>query len=234
MHVSQCPDSASRVFRTDPASLAIYPAAQCRSVYFHQRFDQTLRDEQVGGQDRRQHRIRWDVSGYYHFDDFNVVNPYGGASLPGFQSQNVGRAQLFVLTFTKTFGGNAVNEFHLSFTRDGVLPGKPVGGVGPKLSSLGFVEGSGTLGIIPNAPEYEGVPNIGFNAYSIGTAAYVTGHWENIYQGIDNFAKVSGHHSFKLGAASTGTRTTCALSPPRMTAPLTLMEAKRALTLRTF
>ena len=110
--------------------------------------DQTLRDNKWGA------RIDANtgfgaISGYYHFDDFNVVNPYGGASLPGFQSQNVGRAQLFVLTFTKTFGGNAVNEFHLSFTRDGVLPGKPVGGVGPKLSSLGFVEGSGTLGISP-------------------------------------------------------------------------------------
>jgi hypothetical protein len=161
-------------------------------------YDQTLRDDKWG--------TRFDVntglgvfSGYYHFDDFNIILPYGGASLPGFQSQNVGRAQLAVLSFTKTFGGTAVNEFHLSYTRDGVLPGKPVGGVGPKLSSLGFVEGPGTLGIVPNAPEFEGVPGISFNSYSIGTASYVTGHWENIAQAIDNFAKVAGHHSYKFG-----------------------------------
>lgn len=160
---------------------------------------QTLRDDKWGTRVDGNSRFGM-LSAYYHFDDFNLVAPYAEARLPGFQAQNVGRAQLLVLSATKTFGGTAVNEFHLSFTRDAVLPDKPEGGVGPKLSSQGFVEGPGTLGIVPQSPAYEGVAPIYFNDYSIGTAWNATGHWENIFQAIDNFAKVIGRHSVKFGA----------------------------------
>ena len=52
---------------------------------------------------------KWgELTGYYFFDDFSVNNPYptgqGGASVPGFNALNTGRAQLINLGETKTIG----------------------------------------------------------------------------------------------------------------------------------
>src|SRR5580700_4618006 len=57
---------------------------------------------------------RWgQLSAYYFFDDYFVNNPYpigqGGASVPGFNALNLGRAQLINLGDTKAFGASSVN-----------------------------------------------------------------------------------------------------------------------------
>src|SRR5205807_4719284 len=62
------------------------------------------------------------LSAYYFFDDYLLDNPYptgqGGASVPGFNAQNLGRAQLVTLGETKTFNLNTVNELRLSYMRN--------------------------------------------------------------------------------------------------------------------
>jgi hypothetical protein len=71
---------------------------------------------------------------------------------------------------SKTIGDRAVNEFRFNYTRDANDLGKPVGGFGVSLASQGFVTVAGTLRIVPLAPENQGVANIFFNNFTIGSA----------------------------------------------------------------
>ena len=138
-------------------------------MYFlHQPINQVLRDDKIG--ERVDANTHWGaLFFYYSFDDYSLDNPYptaqGGANVPGFNGFNTGRAQLFDIGDTKTFGANTVNEFHMSYTRDANDLGKPSGGLGVSLASQGFVTGAGTLGIVPGAPE--GVENVVFNGGSL-------------------------------------------------------------------
>ncbi len=147
---------------------------------------------------------RWGrLSAYYFFDDYNLNNPYptgqGGASVPGFSALNLGRAQLITLGQTKTFGVYAVNELRLSYTRNANDVGRPVGGVGVSLASQGFVTGPGTPGIVPLAPAIEGVENIIFNSFVMGTTITGLKQANNTFSLIDNFSKILGPHSIKSG-----------------------------------
>jgi hypothetical protein len=144
------------------------------------------------------------LSGYYFMDDYAQNNPYpvaqGGASVPGFNALNLGRAQLLDLGDTKTLGPTSVNEFHFSFLRNTNILGQPIGGVGVSLASQGFVVGPSTPGIVPLSPRTEGVENIVFNNYSIGTNTNRLADFENTFQWLDNLAKVIGTHTIKAGA----------------------------------
>jgi len=143
------------------------------------------------------------LSGYYYFDDYGLNNPYptgqGGASVPGFAALNLGRGQLFSLGHTKTFGTSAVNELRLSYMRNANNVGQPAGGVGPSLASQGFVTGPGTPGIVPLAPAIEGIENVTFNAFTIGTPTTNLTQANNTFAAIDNFSKVYGSHTLKTG-----------------------------------
>ena len=163
--------------------------------------NQTLNDDKGSGRiDFNSGRLGT-ISGYYFIDDFALDNPYGGASLPGFSSLNSGRAQMLNLSDTKIPTPSTVNEFRINFMRTVLNSGAPVGGVGTTLSSLGFVTGVNTLGIVPVNPQIEGVPSIGFNNYSIGTSIAPTAQYNNTYQLMDNFSKVSGSHTMKFGGS---------------------------------
>jgi carboxypeptidase family protein len=147
---------------------------------------------------------RWGLlSAYYFFDDYNLNNPYptgqGGASVPGFSARNLGREQLISLGQTKTFGAFAVNELRLSYMRSANEVGRPVGGVGVSLASQGFVTGAGTAGIVPLAPAIEGVENIIFNSFVMGTTITGLKQANNTFAVIDNFSKILRVHSFKTG-----------------------------------
>jgi hypothetical protein len=162
-------------------------------------FPQRLRDDKLS--------YRVDVNGklgtlsaYYFFDDFNLVNPYQGASLPGFATSTLGRSQQINLGDTKTLGSTVVNEFRINYTRFATAP-TPTGGVGPKLSSLGFVTGTGTSGVVVLNPQLEGVPNVATNEWSIGVNPYTETQVNNTYQILDDFSKVHGTHSFKFGGS---------------------------------
>jgi hypothetical protein len=165
-------------------------------------YNETLRDDK--GAYRLDHNSHWGVlSAYYFLDDYTLNNPYpvaqSGASVPGFNALYLGRAQLLSLSDTKTLGSTAVNEFHFTYMRDHSDLGKPVGGLGISLASQGFVTGAGTPGIVPLNPQGEGVENIVFNAFSIGTTANELKQVNNTFQWTDNFSKVVGRHTMKFG-----------------------------------
>ncbi len=170
---------------------------------------QDLRDDKtsfrVDGSSRR-----WgQLSAYYFFDDFRLNNPYptgqGGASVPGFNALNTGRAQLINLGETKTFGLTSVNEIHVSFMRSSNVVGQPIGGVGPSLESQGFTTCPETVrtpdcaGIVPLAPSIEGIENTIFNSFVIGLPITNLAQANNTFTGSDNFSTVKGNHTLKAG-----------------------------------
>ncbi len=157
--------------------------------------NQALRDDK--GALRLDANTNWGlISGYYFLDDYSLNNPYpvaqGGASVPGFNALYLGRAQLLSLGDTKTLNVTTVNEFHFSFMRAFNDLGKPQGGLGVSLVSQGFVTSSGTPTIVALAPQNEGVENIVFNNFSIGTNTNELKQANNTVQWLDNFSKVIG------------------------------------------
>jgi hypothetical protein len=165
-------------------------------------FNQTVRDDK--GALRLDASTRWGLlSAYYFIDDFDLDNPYpvaqSGASVPGFDALTAGRAQLIALGDTKTLSTTAVNEFHVSFTRDFTNLGQPVGGLGVSLASQGFVNPDGTDSIVALDPKGQSVENLNFNGFSTGAAANQLIQTNNTYQVADTFSKVLGNHSLKFG-----------------------------------
>jgi hypothetical protein len=96
-------------------------------------------------------------------------------------------------------GSNTVNEFHLSDLRFANNVGQPVGGVGPRLSQQGFVEGPGTLGIVPLDPKIEGIENVSFNSFTFGVDTTGLKQANNLFQVANNFSRAIGKHMFKMG-----------------------------------
>jgi hypothetical protein len=168
----------------------------------------TSAQNEILGDDKGAARIdyesRWGmISLYYFVDQYSLNNPYpvaqSGASVPGFNALNTGRAQLLSLGDTKTLGSSMVNEFHASFMRAKNDLGQPEGGKGVSLASQGFVTGTGTPGIVPLNPAGEGVENVVFNAFSIGTNANELRQVNNTYQVLDNFSKIFHEHTLRFG-----------------------------------
>ena len=150
-------------------------------------------------------------SWYYHFDDSStfsalpVLAETGGSSLepPGFPSLTPARAQLFVMSNTKNFGATMVNEARVSFFRAAVHKDNPEGSFA-SLSSLGFITGPGTLGIIPDGtPGYpQFVPPISFSkqlSLNLGVPVLNTFQPDNTYAASDGFTKVVGRHALRFG-----------------------------------
>jgi hypothetical protein len=137
------------------------------------------------------------LTGYYFLDNYSLDNPYptgtGGASVPGFDATSYGRAQLASLGHTVTFGSSALNEFHLSYMRNGNAVGQPKGGVGPSLSAQGFT------GIVALKPSTEGIENIAFNDFTLGVDTTALVQAENIYEVADAFSRIVGMHGLKAG-----------------------------------
>lgn len=140
------------------------------------------------------------ISLYYLFDDFKTKNPFPTATIPGFSASGKGRTTVANVGYTKTIGSSAVNELRMSFVRLNLILNQPSGGTGP-LSSFGFVTGPGTLGIVPGAPQFEGVPEIDFNSFIIGVPSRPLNIVQNTYQVLDNFSKVVSTHTLQVGAS---------------------------------
>jgi hypothetical protein len=171
-------------------------------VFSTSAYDQILNDDKVG------ERVDANTSlglilGYYSLDNYALNNPYptgqGGANVPGFSGLYTGRAQLAVLGDTKTIGDHAVNDFRFSYTRDANDLGRPAGGLGVSLASQGFVTGEGTLGIVPLAPQNQGVENILFNNFTVGSVPDRFYQINNDFEWSDTFAKIAGRHAMKFG-----------------------------------
>jgi hypothetical protein len=173
------------------------------NVFSTSAYNQILNDEKIG--ERVDANTAWGtVFGYYSLDNYTENNPYptaqGGANVPGFNGLNTGLAQLAVFGNTKTFGASAVNEFRFGYARDANDLGKPAGGLGVSTASQGFVTGAGTLGIVPLAPQSEGVENVIFNNFTIGSDPDRFYQIDNNFEVSDNFSKVLGYHTLKAGA----------------------------------
>ena len=73
------------------------------------------------------------LSGYYFLDDYMLLNPYptgqGGATVPGFNAESDGRAQLFAMNIQTTVGATATNQAHFSAMRNAAAVGQPRDGV---------------------------------------------------------------------------------------------------------
>ena len=160
-------------------------------------FNQLLTDDKAGMRIDANTRVGL-LSSYYFIDDFTLDNPYpvaqSGASVPGFDALTTGRAQLFTLGLTKALNSTAVNEFHVSYTRDFTNLGQPVGGRNVSLASQGFGDS-----IVALDPKGQSVENLNFNGYSTGAAANQLIQTNNTYEIADTFSKVLGRHTLRYG-----------------------------------
>ena len=141
---------------------------------------------------------------YGFVDDYDLLNPYptqqGGANVPGFSARNQGRAQLYAAGLTSTFGPNLVNTLHGSYMRNAATVGQPIGGQGVSLASQGFVSGAGTNGIVVQEPAIEGIENLVFNSFTLGTTVTGLSQAENIFEGTDDVSRTWGAHLLSFGA----------------------------------
>ena len=177
------------------------PSNQAGSFFSTSANNQALRDDK--GALRLDANSNWGLtSAYYFLDDYSLNNPYpvaqGGASVPGFNALYLGRAQLFSLGDIKTLSTTEVNEARFSYMRAYNDLGKPQGGLGVSLASQGFVTLSGPS-IVALAPQNEGVESLVFNNFSTGTNTNELKQANNTYQLLDNFSKIVGRHTLKIG-----------------------------------
>jgi hypothetical protein len=202
-YTSGCTTSTACVFPNAVIPMSIFPAPtnalmkyiplpNVGTNFSTSAYKYTLGDNKGSGRLDANTRLGL-VTGYYYIDDYSDVNPYGGASLPGFGSTNNGRNQMANVSITKSLGPSAVNELRLSYMRDVLFQGYPDGGTGVSLASQGFT------GIYPQLPNLESVENIGFNNYSIGASDSWSQLFDNTYQVSDNYSKVIGTHELKFG-----------------------------------
>lgn len=168
-------------------------------------YAQTLRDDK--GALRLDQSSRVGQLALYGFvDDYSLVNPYptgqGGATVPGFNARNNGRAQLYSSNLTSTIGASFLNEAHASYMRNAATVGQPIGGQGVSLASQGFVTGAGTSGIVPQMPSIEGVENIIFNDFTMGTTVTGLFQAENTIAFTDDVSWTHGNHLVSFGAST--------------------------------
>ena len=143
------------------------------------------------------------MSAYYFVDKWSMDNPYpieqGGANVPGFDAANVGLTQMFTLGDVKTFGTRSANDLRLSFVRDVNTLGTPAGHTGISLASQGFVTASGAPSIVPQDPGAEGVENLIFNSFTIGSTVTGLNQVDDTSEIRDGFSRAFGTHTLKFG-----------------------------------
>ncbi len=184
-----------RAFSVPATKLMQYiPLPNSGSYFTTSAYDETLGDDKGSMRLDANSRLGM-LTGYYFIDNYNLVNPYGGASVPGFSSSNNGRAQMFNLGDTKSLSPDSVNVLHLVYMRDANITGEPIGGLGVSLASQGFT------GIYPMQTEFEGVESVDFNNFSIGAADDLLGTVDNTYEVNDNYSKVFGTHTLGFGGS---------------------------------
>lgn len=142
---------------------------------------------------------------YGFVDGYSLLNPYptaqGGASVPGFSARNNGRAQLYAVNLTTSFGAHIVNSSHGSYMRNAADVGQPIGGQNVSLAAQGFVTGAGTSGIVPQMPSIEGIENVVFNEFTMGTTVTGLSQAENIFEGTDDLSWERGTHLLSFGVS---------------------------------
>ncbi|MEJ2007385.1 MAG: carboxypeptidase regulatory-like domain-containing protein [Acidobacteriota bacterium] len=119
--------------------------------------------------------------------------PFTGANLPGFPDTNQRHIQNYMLNWEHTFNGTTLNEADFGYTRFNYVAAMPVNVLDP--SSVGFT------GIKPQNPSAASYPVISLKGF------FTLGFSNNgpqpridqTYQVDDNFTKIAGRHTFKMG-----------------------------------
>jgi hypothetical protein len=160
---------------------------------------QTTSDDKFAPRIDLVNRLTGNWSFYYSYDNAALVSPFqdGDVNIPGFSSSDKSRSQEVTVSNTYIFGPRTVNEVNLSFVRLGYEIKAPIGGLG-KLSSFGFDEGG--LGIIPQLPSAEGVPNVKLNQLGMHfLVANPEHYWQDQYRLTDGLSTIKGKHTLKFG-----------------------------------
>ena len=193
MRIPQCRDSSVRIQYTRQVLMKYIPLPNVGSASplrpTRKRWGTTKPARRIDGNTRLGM-----VSGYYFIDDDILVNPYGGASLPGFASRNNGRAQMFNVGITKTLAPRPS-------TSSGSATCAMCSSPKPRWGAWALASARASLASSRMNPTYEGVEPIGFNNYSIGVANNFLRVYDNTYNFADNFSKVIGTHTLKFGGA---------------------------------
>jgi len=123
----------------------------------------------------------------------NDMLPFTGATLPGFPEVDERHIQQYSLTWNHTFGAGTLNEMRFGFTRFNYKAVEPVNVLNP--SSEGFT------GIVTQNPSESSWPVIGVTGYF--TLGFSTNgpqpRLDQTYQFDDNFTRMVGKHTFKMG-----------------------------------
>jgi hypothetical protein len=142
---------------------------------------------------------------YYLFDQSNTIAPGTyGPQYGNFGTVAPKRVQQGTMSNTKTIGTSAVNDFRLSFLRSASLSGQPTD---PEvtLSSLGFVTGVNTLGIVNSGPDsWQSVPPMtlsGVENFSFGRSGGNLKQANNNYRVDEGFSKIHDTHTLKFGGS---------------------------------
>ena len=164
----------------------------------------TVKDNKIGQRVDFTNAKTGNWSFYYHFDDSTAFNQFQGGGVPGFAITSPSRAQMFMMSNTKSIGATMVNEIRATFFRTSINTAQPdTSSPGNKatLSGLGFATGVGTLGIIKSGPSGypEAMPTNIFSNYSVGNPLTNMKSVDNNYMLTDTFKKVMGNHSLSAG-----------------------------------
>lgn len=137
------------------------------------------------------------LSAYYHIDDYYTLSPDAFSVGAIGSTSSPGRSQLVTLGDTKTFSSSSFNELRFSFMRNAASSGTPAAKpVDP--ASVGFVTGCETLGLCLTQTSFLTLPQISTNQFNLG-GLYQTITHENTYQVLDNYSRIVGTHTLKLG-----------------------------------
>ncbi len=118
--------------------------------------------------------------------------PFTGSTLPGFGDQSKSAAKTYTADWTHTFGPTTVNEARLSYVRLNLQTVEPQQSVLP--STLGF-------NITPQNSAAAGIPYVSVTGYfALGFSTNgPQPRIDETYEAADNFSKVIGNHTLKLG-----------------------------------
>jgi hypothetical protein len=158
-------------------------------------------DDKIGERVDFNNKLTGNWSWYYGFDNSDVDSALAGfATVPGFPTTTPSRAQQFVMSNTKTIGSTAVNEARAEVFRNVLHKDNPAGSFA-SLSSLGFVTGEGTLGIVPLPGYQEYMPQVSLSliGLNIGVPTLNTFQPNTTYTVSDVFSKSQGRHTWKAG-----------------------------------
>jgi hypothetical protein len=188
----------SAITSTSNLLLKYIPLANDGAYFVSSANNQNTRDD-LGGVRVDGNSNRWGtLSAYYFVDDSYILVPLGVNNTPGFPTFNGGRSQILTFGDTKPFGGTALNELHLSWNRYVFHNNQPASNLGVPLSQYGFP--SGVPGaMVPAHADVSSMPTLTFLNYQVGQSSIAFNRYEDTPSVQDNFSKVLGGHTIKVG-----------------------------------